>query len=99
MGANTLTLKKQHVAAAPQSRSHVCHWPGCNQEVPPAMWGCKTHWFMLPKFLRDKVWVAYQIGQETSARRPTMKYTQVAREVQQWIAKNHPPITKGTLRE
>jgi len=34
---------------------HTCHWPGCNKEVPPAMWGCKTHWFSLPKRLRDRI--------------------------------------------
>jgi hypothetical protein len=22
--------------------SHHCHWPGCDKEVPPKMWGCKT---------------------------------------------------------
>jgi len=24
--------------------------------VPPKMWGCKKHWFKLPKSLRDKIW-------------------------------------------
>lgn len=30
------------------------HWPGCGAHVPPAMWGCRRHWFMLPKRLRDQ---------------------------------------------
>jgi hypothetical protein len=42
------------------SFGHTCHWPGCNKEVPPAMWGCAHHWFALPKTLRDKVWAAYR---------------------------------------
>lgn len=25
---------------------HHCHWPGCDKPVPPAMWGCKRHWYM-----------------------------------------------------
>jgi hypothetical protein len=36
--------------------SHTCHWPDCRKEVPPAMWGCKQHWFALPKPLRDRIW-------------------------------------------
>lgn len=29
--------------------SHTCHWPGCTVEVDPKMWGCRRHWFMLPR--------------------------------------------------
>ena len=63
---------------------HKCHWPGCNKEVPPAMWGCKPHWFALPKQLRDKVWAAYVPGQEIT-KTPSAKYIAVANEVQDWI--------------
>ena len=63
---------------------HHCHWPDCPQEVPPAMWGCKRHWFMLPKELRDKVWAAYRPGQEIT-KTPSDHYVDVAEEVQQWI--------------
>jgi hypothetical protein len=44
----------------------LCHWPGCERQVPPAMWGCKPHWFKLPKQLRDRIWATYEIGQEVS---------------------------------
>lgn len=63
---------------------HTCHWDGCNKECPPAMWGCKTHWFTLPKFLRDAIWDSYRPGQEIT-KTPSDKYLVVAWMVQQWI--------------
>ena len=66
---------------------HHCHWPGCYAAVPPAMWGCKRHWFALPKGLRDKVWRTYRPGQEIT-KTPSKEYIAVAREVQDWIAAN-----------
>lgn len=66
---------------------HTCHWPDCNESVPPKMWGCKKHWFKLPKSLRDKIWSVYVPGQEIT-KTPSAEYIQVAREAQQWIAAN-----------
>lgn len=63
---------------------HTCHWPGCNVEVPPHMWGCRPHWFMLPNHLRLRIWQAYVPGQEVS-KTPTPEYMQAAHEVQEWI--------------
>jgi len=63
---------------------HHCHWPGCEKKVPPAMWGCKTHWFKLPAGLRAKVWATYRPGQEVT-KDPSDKYLAVANEVQAWI--------------
>lgn len=76
--------KVEHVLAARQSRNHTCHWPGCEKQCPPAMWGCKPHWFKLPKHLRDHIWGAYEIGQEIWGT-PSDEYLAVAREVQDWI--------------
>jgi len=67
-----------------QKIRHTCHWPGCPLEVPPAMWGCKRHWFRLPKHLRDAVWAAYRPGQEIT-KTPSAAYLAVSREVQDWI--------------
>lgn len=67
--------------------SHTCHWPGCTKEVPPAMWGCKTHWFKLPQHLRNKIWATYRAGQEVT-KTPSAEYIAAAQEVQQWI-KDH----------
>lgn len=66
---------------------HHCHWPGCERKVPPAMWGCKTHWFKLPMRLRNRVWRTYRPGQEIT-KDPSAEYLTVAREVQEWIAQN-----------
>lgn len=65
--------------------SHHCHWPTCNKEVPPSMWGCAKHWFTLPKPLRDKIWRTYRAGQEIS-KDPSDEYMEAAMEVQAWIA-------------
>lgn len=65
--------------------NHHCHWTGCTKKVPPAMWGCKTHWFKLPARLRARVWTTYRPGQEVT-KDPSAEYLTVAREVQDWIA-------------
>jgi hypothetical protein len=85
-----MNTKADYVRAADQTRKHHCHWPGCDAQVPLAKWGCKTHWFRLPKHLRENIWGAFEPGQEengTSSR----AYIAAAREAQQWIAANAPP--------
>jgi hypothetical protein len=64
---------------------HHCHWPECERSVPPAMWGCKAHWFKLPMRLRNRIWATYRPGQEIT-KDPSSDYVAVAREVQNWIA-------------
>lgn len=81
--------KIKHVLSQGQSRDHHCHWNGCTRQCPPAMWGCKKHWFMLPKYLRDKIWETYRIGQEINLT-PSLEYLEVAHEVHQWIKENYP---------
>jgi hypothetical protein len=88
----TIGDKVKHVKAAGQTREHHCHWPGCTLQVPPAMWGCRNHWYSLPAGLRAKVWATYQPGQEKTLS-PSAEYLAVAREIQQWIAK-----TSGAVR-
>lgn len=80
--------KIDYVKKAQLVRAHSCHWPGCNRQVPPAMWGCKTHWFKIPKGLRDRIWATYRPGQEED-RRPSEAYIKVAQAVQDWIRENH----------
>ena len=53
------------------------------------MWGCKFHWFCLPKYLRDKIWDTYVPGQEIT-KEPSEEYMEVAMEVQRWIRDNTP---------
>lgn len=68
-----------------EQMKHMCHWPGCPTPVPPAMWGCKKHWFMLPKKLRDYIWETYVPGQEIT-KTPSLAYLDAARQVQTWIS-------------
>lgn len=82
-----LENKRRYVRSAAQTRAHICHWPGCGAQVPPAMWGCKPHWFRLPKYLRDKIWNTYRTGQEETMT-PSGEYVNVAKEVQDWIDKH-----------
>lgn len=81
----TTGQKADYVKRAGQTRNHHCHWPSCDKQVPPAMWGCKEHWFKLPRALRNKIWAAYEPGQEVDGT-PSTEYLEVAREVQEWIA-------------
>jgi hypothetical protein len=64
---------------------HICHWPACGKRIPPRKWGCREHWFRLPKRLRDLIWKTYVPGQEIS-KTPSRAYLAAAREVQEWIA-------------
>lgn len=79
--------KREYVKSQGQTRDHHCHWPGCSKNVPPAQWGCKVHWFKLPKHLRDKVWATFRPGQEKDFS-PSKAYLIVADQVQQWIKEN-----------
>lgn len=74
----------RYVRSQSQTRNHECHWPGCERQVPPAMWGCRAHWFALPEALRDKIWRAYRPGQERDMS-PSAEYLEAADEVQRWI--------------
>ena len=85
--------KVAHVKSARQTRLHECHWPGCTKQVPPAMWGCKAHWFALPATLRARVWRCYRPGQEIDMR-PSAEYLAVVNEVQAWIAERAKGETK-----
>lgn len=79
-----MTTKADYVRGQEQSREHTCHWPGCTKQVPPAMWGCRFHWFKLPKHLRDEIWRTYRPGQEITLT-PSEAYLAAARAVQEWI--------------
>ena len=63
--------------------NHRCHWPGCDLNVAPRFWGCKKHWYKLPKRIRDRIWDTYVHGQEIT-KSPTREYIEAAREAQAW---------------
>lgn len=79
--------KADYVRKAEQTARHHCHWPGCDVQVPPAMWGCPRHWFKLPHGLRREIWRSYRPGQEED-KNPSKEYLEVARRVQEWIREN-----------
>lgn len=59
--------------------SHTCHATGCDARVPPAMWGCRRHWYMVPKPIRDRIWATYRVGQ-CDDKNPSDAYCIAARD-------------------
>jgi len=81
----TIADKAAYVRAQPGDGKHTCHWPGCSQIVPAAMWGCRKHWYKLPLALRQRIWATYRPGQEVT-KTPSTAYIDAARNIQNWIA-------------
>lgn len=79
--------KADYVRSQGQTRDHHCHWPGCGRQVPPAMWGCRAHWFALPASLRARIWATFKPGQEVDGT-PSREYLDAADAVQRWIKEN-----------
>lgn len=78
--------KVTYVLKAGQTRPHKCHWPGCEQDVPPAMWGCPKHWKMLPARIRTDIWRSFRPGQEVDMQ-VSNSYLKAAKRAQDWIIK------------
>lgn len=57
---------------------HTCHARGCEVRVPPRMFMCRRHWYMVPKPMRDAVWATYVPGQERRMD-PTRAYLDATR--------------------
>lgn len=84
--SNSVKAKADYVRRAGNTDAgHHCHWPGCDRQVKPSVWGCRPHWYALPQGLRNKIWATFKPGQEES-KTPSRAYVAVAREVQEWIA-------------
>lgn len=90
LGPKVAHVRRVLAEGGANTGDHHCHWPGCKRQVAPAAWGCLKHWRLLPQRLRRAIWAAYRVGQEDS-KTPSRAYVDVAREVQEWIARNHPP--------
>lgn len=50
------------------------------------MWGCKPHWFKLPKAIRDRIWATYVPGQEIT-KTPSEDYLEAAMEATRFALK------------
>lgn len=74
--------------------SHHCHATGCRVSVPPVMWGCRRHWFMVPKLIRDRIWRAYRAGQ-CDDWNPSREYCEAAKAAVTAVA-NREGITPDT---
>lgn len=62
------------------------------------MWGCRVHWFTLPKRLRDRIWATYRAGQEIT-KTPSASYIEAAQAVQRWIAEQYPATQRASQGE
>jgi hypothetical protein len=40
----------------------TCRWPGCGKQVQLERWGCRRHWFQLPKELRWRMLESWSLG-------------------------------------
>lgn len=75
---------------------HHCHATGCRIEIPPKLMMCRCHWYMVPKMLRDRVWVTYRPGQEID-KNPSDVYMAVQRRCIQAVEKVDPEGVRGGL--
>jgi hypothetical protein len=64
---------------------HTCHAEACTTAVPPKMFMCRSHWYQLPKAMRDKIWELYTPGQEVR-KDPTMEYLEHAQACIDFVA-------------
>lgn len=44
------------------TRTHDCPAAACTRRLSPRMLMCRPHWFMVPKRLRDTVWLTWRNG-------------------------------------
>jgi hypothetical protein len=40
-----------------------CPWPSCRKPIRPAYLMCRTHWYLLPADIRERIWATYRRGQ------------------------------------
>jgi hypothetical protein len=65
--------------------THECPWPGCGSRVAREQWGCRNHWYRLPKNLRDQIWRGWRNRQRTGDLTEHMEALHAADE---WIEAN-----------
>jgi hypothetical protein len=44
--------------------AHKCPVRGCTAVVSASLLACKTHWYALPRDMRDEVWAGYRARAE-----------------------------------
>ncbi len=63
--------------------AHRCPWPGCTVKVAPDLWGCKSHWFQIPRDKRIRLWKAYRAGQTMQT--ASAEYVEAAQDIHRWM--------------
>lgn len=58
---------------------HRCHATACQKITPPSMWGCRRHWFMVRREIRNRIYANYRPGQENDWK-PSRAYLLAARD-------------------
>ena len=59
--------------------AHTCHATKCKVNVPPEMFMCKSHWFVLDRGRRNLIWATYRRGQ-CDDMNPSKEYCLAAKE-------------------
>jgi hypothetical protein len=44
-------------------RRSRCPVPGCHDQIDPSRLMCRSHWYLVPKQIRDRVWATWRSGQ------------------------------------
>ncbi len=44
-------------------RHSRCPVPGCHDQIDPSRLMCRSHWYLVPKQIRDRVWATWRSGQ------------------------------------
>ena len=58
--------------------AHHCHATGCPIPVSPTLFMCRTHWFKVPRPIRERILETYRPGQ-CDDMNPSREYCEAAR--------------------
>lgn len=75
--------------------THSCHADNCKMPIPPKMFMCRKHWYMVPLDLRNEVWHNYVPGQERR-KDPTAEYLAVTKRAIVAVAEKEKQPKFGT---
>lgn len=63
--------------------NHACHHPSCTTEIPPRLYACRAHWFMLPAGIKMAILHTYKPGQEIT-KTPSAEYLKATKLAKAW---------------
>jgi len=65
---------------------HRCHAKKCNELIPPKLFMCHKHWYMVPSSMQRMIWHFYVAGQEVR-KDPSREYITAAFQAIEYVAK------------